>query len=85
MKVYISDIEDFTESNPDIKHIFFSAKDKSSNSNKILDIIVEEYKDKVEKGILFDVPLYEPKKTSVALDKERYWCSYTFNNIFNCC
>ena len=85
MKVYISDIEDFTESNPDIKHVFFSTKDKTSNSNKILDIIVEEYKDKVEKGMLFDVPLYEPKKTSVALDKERYWCSYTFNNIFNCC
>lgn len=85
IKIDMSEIDEFTSLNPDIKHIFFSAKDKNSNSSKILDIIVDEYKDKIEKGILFNIPLYETKKNSVALDKERYWCSYTFNNIFGCC
>ena len=85
IKIDMSEIDEFTSLNPDIKHIFFSTKDKNSNSSKILDIIVDEYKDKIEKGILFNIPLYETKKNSVALDKERYWCSYTFNNIFGCC
>ena len=61
-----------------------SAK-KDVNCNKILDLIVNDYEDKIERGVLFNIPLHSPKNTRVDLDKERYWCSNAFNNIFNCC
>ena len=84
MKTDLNELDEFTKLNEDIKHIFFSAK-KDDNCNKILDLIVNDYEDKIERGILFNIPLHSPKNTRVDLDKERYWCSNAFNNIFNCC
>ncbi len=81
IKIHLNEIEDFTRLNNDVKHIFFSAK-KDDNCNKILDLIIDDYEDKIKRGIMFNIPLYSPKNTKVNLDKERYWCS---NSLDKCC
>ena len=81
IKIHLNEIEDFTRLNNDVKHIFFSAK-KDDNCNKILDLIIDDYEDKIKRGIMFNIPLYSPKNTKVNLDKERYWCS---NSSDKCC
>ena len=84
IKVDGSDIDEFINKYDDIKHIFYSAK-VGYKSNKILDLIVDDFEDKVEKGVLLEIPLHSPKNTGISLDKERYWCSNMFNHYFNCC
>ena len=84
IKVDGSDIDEFINKYDDIKHIFYSAK-VGYKSNKILDLIVDDFEDKVEKGVLLEIPLHSPKNTGISLDKERYWCSNMFNQYFNCC
>ena len=81
IKIHLNEIEDFTRLNNDVKHIFFSAK-KDDNCNKILDLIIDDYEDKIKRGIMFNIPLNSPKNTKVNLDKERYWCS---NSLDKCC
>lgn len=84
IKVDGNDIDEFINKYDDIKHIFYSAK-VGYKSNKILDLIVDDFEDKIERGVLLEIPLHSPKNTSINLDKERYWCSNIFNNYLNCC
>ena len=81
MKINLNEIDEFTKLNENVKHIFFSAKN-DDNCNKILDLIVKDYQDKIKRGVMFNIPLYSPKNTKVNLDKGRYWCS---NSLDNCC
>ena len=80
----VDDIDEFINKYDDIKHIFYSAK-VGYKSNKILDLIVDDFEDKIEKGILLEIPLHSPKNASISLDKERYWCSNILNINWNCC
>ena len=82
IKVDGSDIDEFINKYDDIKHIFYSAK-VGYKSNKILDLIVDDFEDKIEKGVLLEIPLHSPKNASISLDKERYWCYNILN--WNCC
>ena len=85
IKIDTSDIDEFIKKYDNVKHIFFSAK-VGYSSSKILDIVAEDFQDKVNRGVLFDIPLYSPKNTTIKLDdKERYWCTTSLNSIFNCC
>lgn len=85
IKIELSDIDEFIIKYDNVKHIFFSAKVGYSNS-KILDLVAEDFQDKVNRGVLFDIPLYSPKNTIIKLDdKGRYWCSTSLNNMFSCC
>ena len=59
IKIDTSDIDEFIKKYDNVKHIFFSAK-VGYSSSKILDIVAEDFQDKVNRGVLFDIPLFIP-------------------------
>ena len=70
IKIELSDIDEFIIKYDNVKHIF-SAKVGYSNS-KILDLVAEDFEDKVNRGVLFDILIFTKKYYYKIDDKGRY-------------